>query len=414
MKDKLDKLWNTSWAPPLLIFLLSRIYTAIFFIWSARYFTVDYSGRAQVDRPDYWTAAMSGDASWYGSISTEGYPSKLALYGDGYLDKSEWAFYPLWPMVCRVLMSLTHLPFYLVSSVLSLTLAGFASILLHHLLTSLGLSKHRSLALASLLFFSPMGLVFSAGLSESLALLLLIGLLTLIHREKYGWAILPILLLGLTRPITLGVAFALVAYSVGKCLGAKSKEEALDRAETLKLSGLTLVSLMSFAIWPLFLAWKFSRLDAYTYVQSAWRKHYSSNIVAWLATSAEQNPALTLILVVGLVSALVSIFAWGRSGFTWPPLLRAWALGYLVFLVLTVPAATASSDGLASGTTFYPSTLRYYLLALIPLVPLPTFVKSRTSKLLVGTFIAVSLILATALYARYFLVIEPPTVHYWL
>ena len=60
--------------------------------------------------PDYWDLVVIWDGDWYRQIAQRGYPDGLPLNEFGRVDYNSWAFFPLFPLLLRVVMT-TGLPF---------------------------------------------------------------------------------------------------------------------------------------------------------------------------------------------------------------------------------------------------------------------------------------------------------------
>jgi len=75
------------------------------------------------------------DGSWYREVALHGYPIPLPLDPtSGHVTQNAWAFYPLFPLVSRMLMSVTGLGFPAVGSTLSLVCGLGAAVLMAGLL----------------------------------------------------------------------------------------------------------------------------------------------------------------------------------------------------------------------------------------------------------------------------------------
>lgn len=393
---------------PLALFALSRLWFGMLMVYFAPFFTRDQTGRPLPVELDYWTTALTWDGDWYLAIADLGYPSKLEIGPDGIAEKSEWAFYPLWPMMCRAVEKLTSAPFWFVGPTLALLLGACASYVLYLLCHRVGLSETRTMLLLSTLFFSPLGVFFSLAYTESLALLLLASTLLMAAHRRYLWACGPVVLLAFTRPIGLALAIAFLILFLFKL----RESDASPTRERLELAALSLFSLLSFALWPGIVAVRLGSPTAYLQVQEAWRQYYTGTTIQWLITGSAENWLLALGTVLAGVSIVFSVRK-RVNGEAWPHLLQAWTIGYLVFLLITVPGGNMS-DG---EVGLYPSTLRYLSLALLPILPLSLVLDHRLKHVvrvgLIGSLVILNIVV-TLFYFRYFVVMEPPSLHYWL
>ena len=115
------------------------------------------------------------DSVWY-----------LAIADGGYVDGARAAFFPLYPLVVRLLAAALGSP--LVAGALASTaLLGVALVLLHRLVAlDHGRAVARNAVLVTALF--PMSFFFSAVYGESLFLALSIGAVYAARRERWAWA----------------------------------------------------------------------------------------------------------------------------------------------------------------------------------------------------------------------------------
>ena len=71
--------------------------------------------------PDYLSMTVLWDGSWYREIAENGYPVPLPVDpSTGAVSQNAWAFYPAFPLLSRLLMSVTGLGFPVVASTLAL------------------------------------------------------------------------------------------------------------------------------------------------------------------------------------------------------------------------------------------------------------------------------------------------------
>ncbi|MGA8978048.1 MAG: hypothetical protein WB473_02925, partial [Pedococcus sp.] len=102
-----------------LTYLLLRAFSALLLVLASRDQVVmpDWTGPSvePIDMTVLW------DGSWYRNVALEGYPNPLPVdQASGDVTQNAWAFYPLFPLLARMLMSVTGLGFPVVASSLAL------------------------------------------------------------------------------------------------------------------------------------------------------------------------------------------------------------------------------------------------------------------------------------------------------
>jgi hypothetical protein len=147
---------------------------------------------------DLYVSGWNGQA--FREIATNGYPQELPLKANGAPSQSPWAFFPLFPTLAKVPMTM-GLSFGYSAIIISL-LAGFSALLILYSLVFNHTGKKWPSFLAVLAIgIYPAAPLFQLAYSEALALLLLILEMFFITKKKYILAAGAVLLLGLTRPV---------------------------------------------------------------------------------------------------------------------------------------------------------------------------------------------------------------------
>ncbi len=133
--------------------------------------------------------AARWDAVWFLSIADDG-------YGDS-ADKAKAAFYPLYPLLAKVVGFVTGST---VTGALLVSLAAFfGALLLLRRLADLELGERDGRVTVLLVAFFPSAFFFSGIYSESLFLLLSVGALLAARKERWMWAAVAAALATLTR-----------------------------------------------------------------------------------------------------------------------------------------------------------------------------------------------------------------------
>ncbi|XVX21247.1 hypothetical protein ACQP1U_05065 [Actinomycetota bacterium] len=316
---------------------------------------------------DYFDMIQMWDGGWYRKIAEEGYPDVLPRDDQGRVRQNPWAFYPMLPMLARLGMRLTGLPFAPVASTIAL-LAGLGAALLMALLLRDRIGDWPTLAVVAVWAATPPSPSMQLAYTEGPAMILLCLFLLLLVRRQWVWAGVVGVVIGLTRPIAvpLGVVFAATFAWHWWLLHRAGRP--LPRPElTRAVVGLAVCGIGAF-IWPA-LVWRGTGLrTAYTDTMASWRG--AREIVPfkpWLGMSkwvfrhgdsAATYGPVSLALLVALLLLLV-LGPWAhRLGVE----MRAWCLAYPAYL----------------GAVLDPFTSIFrYLLPLFPLVAVVLGVAAR-------------------------------------
>lgn len=359
------------WVPRVLgIYFLSRIFATTIFWFS--WLTVEPAAEQYRDLSFARFLARVWDGKWYGIIAEDGYPDELPRDAAGEIEESPWAFFPLFPMLARLLMRVTGLPWEVVGPALSVATGAVAMLLLFRLVTVAAprLVEERPAlpytAVAVMCFFPAAG-TFSMAYTDSLALALVLATLLAVCRRRYLVAIVPLVLLGFTRAVALPMAAVVVWHLVHRCRteGARS----ISRREWGSAGLLCVAAVTSAFGWMLLVGQRLGARDGYLQAQSAWREHSTTAPFSgwtWFIT-AWWGWALLAIFCAVVVAVVFSPFV-RRLG----PELQAWGGSYTAYVLAT--------------TAMGASTPRYLMLAIVfPLVLAPSSRSFRDDLVMIGT-----------------------------
>ncbi|HEY3533926.1 MAG TPA: hypothetical protein VGK60_00045 [Pedococcus sp.] len=310
------------------------------------------ASRDQVVMPD-WTGptvepidmTVLWDGSWYREVALHGYPTTLPLDPtSGQVSQNAWAFYPLFPLVSRMLMSATGLGFPLVGSTVSLLCGLGASLLMAGLLAE-RLGSRAALATVAVWAAFPAAVSLQLAYTESMAMLLLCAVLWAVVRRAWLPAAAFALLLGLTRPIA-----APVVAVVAVALFLRWRRRDREPVTWPELAGGLLAlaaSCLAAVLWPL-VAWSVTgSRTAYADTMAAWRAgDHIVPLKPWLWMSqwvfrgsphaATYGPVALAALVTAIVVLTVGPWA-TRLG----PELRTWCLAYPAYLAVVLDPFTS-------------------------------------------------------------------------
>ncbi len=365
---------SSSWVTRVLgIYALSRVF-ALALLWRG-WSTADLSDTdyANATFPEFVSRVWDGQ--WYSIIADEGYPEQLPRDGDGDVEMSPWAFFPLFPMLARVLMRVTGMPWEAAAPGLSVVFGALAMLLLFRLLqiAAPDLVRERPglpySAVAAMSFFPAAG-AFSMGYTDSLALLLVLATLTAIARRRYLVALVPLVLLGFTRAVALPMAAVVTWHLVHRC--RQDGVRSISRGEWVGAAVLSLGAVASGFAWMVMVGMLLGSPDGYLQAQSAWRfRSTASPFSGWTwFISTWWGWALLLAFCVAVVAVVFSPFV-RRLG----PELQAWGGTYTAYLM--------------AATAFGASTPRYLMLAIVfPLILAPCKRSFRDDLVMIGALAA--------------------------
>ena len=324
------------WVRVAAIWALSRIVTTglllLFASWQGRsYWTGPH--------PGYLDFAQLWDSTWYHYVAVSGYPPSLPVDAAGHVTQNSWAFLPAYPILVRFLMTVTTLPWNVLSVVVSLAF---------------------SLA-AALVFFRLMRHVLPAGTALFAVVLFCAAPLSPILQVSYAESMFLFLvaLAGLTRPGLLALALTLGLHVILRW-HSRARDPFPVRERVLAIA-ITLFTGFVGIAWPL-LAWMVTgEPAAYTDTELAWRADYIGYQSLLPFTSWFQAAGFwagqwhlgwwaypLVVLIVAGFGALLFVPAVRRLG----PDLRLWLASYGLYLF----------------AVFFPQSSTFRLL--VPLFPL--------------------------------------------
>ncbi|MEV8477213.1 hypothetical protein [Streptomyces sp. NPDC051173] len=274
------------------------------------------SAMAGPDGPGLRDRLLSWDGALYVDIAANGYPDGYTYAADGSLTGNNLAFFPLYPLLIRVVHTFTGLG-HEMAGIVTAHLALIAALIVAQcLLTRLYGRRTAVIGIVLLAGAQPMAVAFLMSYSESLFLALAAGTLLAAHRRAWLTAGTLALLTGLTRP-----AAAAVVAALAVAVALELLRERRWRARPLAALALACAGT------PLYLWWVGARVgdpDAWFTIQEAgWGTHWDNGAAFLdflqdsLAHSEGWVPVSTAVLLLALVCATVA--AWRRDA--WPPLL---------------------------------------------------------------------------------------------
>ena len=343
------------WLRVIVIWALSRLVTTslllLFASWQDRsYWTGPH--------PGYLDFAQLWDSTWYHYVAVSGYPPSLPVDAAGHVTQNAWAFLPAYPILVRLLMTVTNLPWDVLSVVVSFAFSLAAALVFSRLMRHV-LPAGTALFAVVLFCAAPLSPILQVSYAESMFLFLVALALLLLVTRRYGLMFPVVALAGLTRPGLLALALTLGLHVILRWV-RRSRDPFPPRERVLAIA-ITVFSGLTGIAWPL-LAWFVTGVPAaYTDTELAWRADYIGYQSLLPFTSWFQAAGfwagqwhlgwwaypLVVLLVAGF-GALLFVPAVRRLG----PDLRLWIASYGLYLF----------------AVFFPQSSTFRLL--VPLFPL--------------------------------------------
>ena len=327
--------WRSWWATPLAIYAVTRVVALLMVLVAAPGRKVRIEGVPGYHTtvpthgvPSYWDVMTSWDAQWYWGIVRDGYASS-ALGPTGTPAQTNLAFFPLFPTVVRALMQLTGGSFPVVATTLSLVAGGAAVVVVYGLVADcVDVRRARVCVLLLCCFVSAP--ILQAAYTESLALLLVASALWLLHRQRYLWCVLPVVLLGLTRNLVPVLVVVVVAHWLNLVRASRARAS-LPHG---RLAVLAVASVLAIGLWPALAAVHTGEPAAYTTTVAAW-PGFTGSVFAppWFATVVEY-PGLGVLVLMSLIALGGAVMLLpGRR--RWGVELGTWGAVYPLYILAT-------------------------------------------------------------------------------
>ena len=324
------------WVLAVGIYLLARGFSTVVTLWFA---ARQPENLWTVAGPGYGDFVSMWDGDRYRRIAEHGYPMPFPLDPlTGEPRQSEWAFFPAYPALVRLVM-LTGLPFTTVAPALSLLLGAVAVIGLHLLFEDL-VGRSRALISVAAVSCFPTAAVLGYSYSEATALAALAWGLLLAHRGRYLAAVVPAVVLSLCRPV--GLAFGLMLLVL---LVVRHRAARAGRSTPGGLPGLLTLGVctgLAALTFPAVVGWVSGMPDGYTRLQVAWRvQDHMEYVTPWLWMSRYLfGPVWGLVAVAVLAAAVTAALASPRMR-RLGPVVWGWTFAYVVYLVAVVDPFTS-------------------------------------------------------------------------
>ncbi len=342
--------WRRWWLIPLAVFVVGRVVSGVLMTLAAADQPAIAPGDVGVQitepfpaSPGYLDTVTNWDGQWYQLIAEQGYPDELPRE-DGKVVTNPFGFLPLYPMLVRAVMTLTGFGFPRAATLLSMTCAAVASVLVFRLVQR-GAGTFVATAVVVALNSFPSAPVLQAAYTESLCLLLVVSTLALARDQRYLAAMPIVLALALTRPVALPLAAVLLLHGL-----ARWRTGRLVRREGIRLAALVALTLGSAWLWPFWVGRRTGEPDAYLQTLAAWNSDRLGLEAGWLYR-AFSEPGALLFVVLTMVFILVPLLPKATRALGVE--VRSWAAIYPLYML----AVTGQPAGM----------VRYLLLSIVPL-----------------------------------------------
>lgn len=287
------------------------------------------------------------DSVWYHRVAVDGYPIPVPADPDtGKLTYSAWAFYPVFPLAVRALMSL-GLPFLPAAIGLNVVFGALGTLLVWRVFRYASHAapqparERLALMAAALWCFYPATGILLMPYTEAIAVTLIAGALLLLMQRRYAEAAAVVLVLGFTRAVAPAIGCAVAAH-----LWMRWREDRAAGTTPLNgqrgaaglLVGATAVSAVS---WPAYVGIATGLPTAFFEVQAAWGQRPDKGpFVLWMQWAWERHGLFSVAVMLSLVGTYLALVV-GRHG-RWLPLeVRIFALAYPLYLFAVVRPITS-------------------------------------------------------------------------
>ena len=332
------------WVKVLAVYGCARLVTAVILMVVASHQVASLWTPASPSYLQY--TGLMWDGSWYQDVAEHGYPRTLPLNSLGQVRQNAWAFYPLFPVLARGLMVVTGAPWQDVAPILAIVLGAAAMIVIYRLVErgaprAVAERPRLPLVTVALVSFFPTAVVLQSAYTESLALLLIAGVLLALVERRYSIATVLVLALGLTRAVALPMALVVLVHAYWRWRAARAGSERLARRDVVGLGGLLAACAVAGLGWQFVCGAVTGVSDGYLQTQAAWRGRPDVvPFVPWLDIArwrfGEWGP-FVLVAVFALFTALLLSRPARRLGVE----LRTWPAAYLLYLVAVIEPGTS-------------------------------------------------------------------------
>jgi hypothetical protein len=335
--DRVALWWRcrAPWQHVLIVYAVTRLVAFVI---------VERTGRFQATSlwtptadPGYLDMVDNWDGDWYRRVAESGYPADVPRASvSGNARQNAWAFYPLFPFLGRALMEATGLGWAAAGSAIALLCGAAAVVVMRSLVEAVAGPR---LALWTVVLFCcfPPAPALQLAYSESLATLLLVGVLWCLQHGRYLPAVPLVLLVGVARPIGVPLAAVIATHVLRTWRAGRPPPRA-----TAAQGALAAAAVAGALAWPAIAAVATGEPSAYTDTMAAWRSNAEVvPLLPWWWISryllgATFGPVVLVVLVGCLAWWLTRPVARCIAGD-----LRTWVVCYVGYLLVVLDPSTS-------------------------------------------------------------------------
>jgi hypothetical protein len=325
-----------------LLYLAVRLVSGLL-LWQASTHQVPYLDWTS-PHPGYLDMTVLWDGSWYRQIAEVGYPSTLPLQSDGQVAQNAWAFFPLFPMMCRAVMAFTGLSFPLVGSTVSLLCGLGAALVIVALFVR---RMPAAVALGAMVVWASFASSPSLQIAytDSLGCLVVACWLWLVVRRHWLGTGLFAIVVGLSRPIAAPLSLVLAVAFVARW--RRRREDPIGASEASTMGVAAAGTLLAVVLWPAIVGWRTGVPDAFAQTQASWRAGHTIKLFSgWLSITEwalrwTARPQMYAPVLLALVVAGLALAAFGPWAHRLGPELRAWCLAYPAYIAVAIDPFTS-------------------------------------------------------------------------
>lgn len=324
------------WAPALIIFGASRIYSTFLLVLAyglAKAGDLAFGVPLGAHRSRGLLSFLSSwDATYYRSIALQGYPTVLPRLADGTVAPNNWAFLPLFPEMSRVLAATTGLDFDSAGIVLSVICGAVATVLVARLVAG-RVGERAANWTAAAFAFGPVAFVLQLPYAESLFCLLIFACLAAVMQRRYLLALAFAVLAAFTRPGELAIPLML-----GILYLRRLREPApFSTGARVRMVIAGVGSAAAGLAWPLIAATATSTPSAYVDTELSWWRGYVGR-TRFVPFAPWFELAGTWLGIGGVIGVVLILGAagwalWSRPVRDFEPALRWFSVSYFAYLV---------------------------------------------------------------------------------
>jgi Gpi18-like mannosyltransferase len=318
----------------------------------------------------YGRVIYRNDVGWYASITAYGYPlvnqkEDLGYSINGVIKQSEWAFFPLYPMLVGSTMRLFSVTFTQSGIIWSLILSTAAFLGFYHFCRLYWKDPHLAAYATAVLMLWPFHYYFSVLYTEALFFTLLIFSFCSIRIGQYGWLIPLLAFLTLTRPNGLFLLLPVYLYFLEsrQILRPTSFDwKALWKKDTLVISTFFLSGVLAFGAYGVYQQQMTGYFWAFSIAQAGWERQAMWPWLAFFRSgdfTTQFNSVYTLLIMLFTILNRRQ-FSWSFHCLIWITLFLPLCSGAVTSLQRFVSIAFPLT--MAISQIFYQLSIRYWML----------------------------------------------------